>query len=197
MRRRWYPHAVTMVGMVLWLAGCGAAASVSPSASSTGPVPASPVPVTPDRSTGPAGSPEPDDLGQPATTPGPSGAVTVIVAAPSFAPRTMISATVLNRLDRAVYTHDSKTDCSILLLQRLDAGTWGDIPACAQMRPPGTVAIGPSRMRTVRINPASADFQIGMVLQPGTYRLKFTYRLTPGPDGDEPLTALSRSFKIG
>jgi hypothetical protein len=104
---------------------------------------------------------------------------------------------VVNGTDHTVYIHDSKTDCSILLLEGLDAGNWWGIPACTQMRPPATVAIGPSRARTVTINPASADFQIGAILPAGTYRLKLTYRLTSGPDGDESLTALSTPFRIG
>jgi hypothetical protein len=185
---------VAMLGVLLWLAGCDAAASVSSGSPSTE---STPTRATPDRSTAPASPSPPDDLGKPTTPPTRGGGVTVTLAASAYALRTAITATVVNGTDHPVYSHDSKTDCSILLLEVLDSGNWRGIPACAQMRPPATVAIGPSRSRTVTINPASSDFQVGMVLQPGTYRLKYTYRLTPGPDGDETLTALSVAFKIG
>src|SRR6266516_2672602 len=169
MRPRWLSGTVALAGTLLWVAGCGAVASVPPSGS-TSPegTPAAPAQATPDHPTGPA-SPPPEDLGTPTTPPVLNGAVTVSLSASAYALRTVISANVVNGTDHTVYSQDAKTDCSILLLERLDSGNWQGIPACAQMRPPATVAIGPSRARTVRINPASSDFQVGMVLQPGTY----------------------------
>jgi hypothetical protein len=120
---------VAMVGVLLGLAGCGAAASVSPSGSPS--AQGSLAQATPDRSTGPLSPSPADEPGKPTAPPARGGAVTVTLAASAYALRTAITATVVNGTDRTVYSHDSKTDCSILLLEVLDSGNWRGIPACA------------------------------------------------------------------
>lgn len=124
----------------------------------------------------------------------PVGKITVTVSAASYGRGQVVSATIANGLDRPVFTTDSKSDCSIAILEREDAGAWNPILDCAVRRPPVTVAIGPSRGRTVQMNPSNFA-AAGTPLEAGTYRLTFTYGLSR-EQGQEPLVARSPTFEI-
>ena len=58
----------------------------------------------------------PGDLGTIAAVP--RGKVTVSLGQPSFAEGAVITIRIANGLESVVYTEDSKTDCSIVILDR-------------------------------------------------------------------------------
>jgi hypothetical protein len=186
--------AVALAGVVTLLAACQAVPA-SPQNGST----ASSAQSTPDPTASPTARSEPtNDLGQPTRTP--DRKVSVRASARRYAPGALISVVVANGLDRTIFTDDSKADCSIIILQRLEGTTWDDVPGCAQQRPPATVAIGPAHSRTVSLQPASSNFRIGAgpepALKAGAYRAKYTYRFTPEQADNDPLSILSDPFTI-
>ena len=127
------------------------------------------------------------------------GKVTVTVSSRSYKLGVPIGAVVTNGLHRTIYTQDAKSDCSILLLQRLVGASWADVSGCALGRPPAVVAIGASHARAVAINPGSINFANGMptaALPPGTYRLQLTYGFS-SQEGEEPMAAASPPFALG
>jgi hypothetical protein len=126
--------------------------------------------------------------------PAPAGKITITVSASSYGPGQVVSATIANGLDKPVFTTDSKSDCSIAILEREEAGAWNPILTCMVRRPPVTVAIGSSRGRTVLMN-LSNFAAPGTPLEAGTYRLTFTYGLGR-EQGQEPLVARSPTFEI-
>ena len=140
------------------------------------------------------------DLGVPMTVQ--PGKVSVVLSAPSFKEGEVIQAAIANGLEQTVHAEDSQTDCSIATLERSDAGAWQPVPGCALGRAPMVVSIGPGRGRAVTINPFSFHLRMGMpegtkpVVRAGTYRIKFTYRLSVPPLAGEPLAAFSRAFSI-
>jgi hypothetical protein len=123
----------------------------------------------------------------------------VVLGAASYPVSAVIHTTVMNGLDRAIYTDDFKTVCSIVILQRKDGDTWTDIVGCQLGRPTATVAIGPSLGRTVEIDPSSFHFASGIrgpAFGAGVYRVKFTCRFQPAAGGDDPVTVYSPEFTI-
>jgi len=123
-------------------------------------------------------------LGDRVTTP--PGEVGITVSEEPFELGSPISALVANGLDQTIYTEDSQSDCSILLLERLETSRWEPVPGCNVRRPPLRVAIGSSRGRTVLIDPSSDAFlavlgPTEVPLHEGTYRLTLTYRAHSGP----------------
>jgi len=192
MRHQWLPAAI-LAGVVTLIAACQAG-SATPQGGRT----AASAQDTPDTTTRPAPSTPTNDQGQPTRVP--DRTVRVTVSAERYAPGAVISAVVANGLDRTIFTNDSKSDCSIVMLQRLRATTWEDVPGCAQQRPPATVAIGPAHARTVSMHPTSSNFRISLGSEPtlsaGMYRAKYTYRFTPEQDNNDVMAALSGPFTI-
>jgi hypothetical protein len=140
------------------------------------------------------------DLGIPVKTD--PGKVSVLLAASSLREGDKIRATVANGRRQTIYSEDSKTDCSIVILERWAGKTWQPVLGCAVRRAPIVVAIGPGRGRIVTIDPSSLHLRAGMpgtskpVLRAGTYRIKFAYRLGLGSGVEEPFSAFSPSFQI-
>jgi hypothetical protein len=158
---------------------------------------ATPVSITPQSGGAPDGGQALGGLGEPTQTQ--PGKVTITLSAPRYARGSVISAVIANGLDRTVYAQDSKSDCSIVLIERLDGGTWQPIPGCNLRLPPVAVAIGSDRGRTVSIDPSSGGFAAelgpsGVPLEAGTYRLTFTYGLDP-QQGQEALVSHSSPFE--
>ncbi len=145
-------------------------------------------------------TPQAADLGMSVKTE--PGKVSVLLAAPSPREGEKIRATVANGRTQTIYSEDSKTDCSIVILERLAGKTWEPVLGCAVGRAPIVVAIGPSRGRVVTIDPFSFHLRLGTpdtskpVLRAGTYRIRYAYRLGPGPEFEEPYTAFSPTFQI-
>lgn len=128
------------------------------------------------------------------------GTVTVRLGAAEFRAGSVLRVIVANGLDRTIYSDDFKTDCSIVTLERRTASGWDPIVGCALGRPTMTVAIGPSRGRTIEIDPRSMHLQKAAAGGPlafsgGTYRVAFTYRTQPQP-GPQERTVYSAVFQI-
>jgi hypothetical protein len=129
-----------------------------------------------------------------------NGVIAIAISSQTFPRDGRITAVITNGLDRTVYTEDSKSDCSILLLQRLEGGSWIDVPACAERRPPLVVAVGASHARTISINPRSVNFAAVSgssepALEPGIYRLKLSYSFTR-QEGEEQMAVYSQRFRV-
>jgi hypothetical protein len=191
------PAAAVLAGLALLASGCSSA----PEPHEDRQAKASRMTSTPAHTSLPGTVPpgEPGDgLGQPVDSP--VGKVAVDLSASVYEQGQVISVLIANGLDRTVYAQDSKTDCAIAFLQRQEETGWTDIPACAVLRPPVTWAIGPRHGRTVSFDPSSVNFAAVSEGRPalgaGTYRVKFTFRTAPGPEGEEPLVAFSRPFVI-
>ncbi|MDQ3991083.1 MAG: hypothetical protein M3245_02070 [Actinomycetota bacterium] len=172
-----FRRLVAAAAVLIALAACGGDPSVGdgPPATSPGASPASPV------------------------VPTTAGEVTVAVRAAALQPGEPLLAAVVNGLDRPIHTEDQKADCSILRLDRSEGEEWVEVPACPQRRPPAEVRIRPGEGETVTIDTASDAFTTpegDPALVPGTYRLRLTYRVGGGDQGDEPETAVSAEFLI-
>jgi hypothetical protein len=129
-----------------------------------------------------------------------AGKVTVTTTAHSYAVGGVITASIANGLDRAVYTDDFKTACSIATVQRLDAGMWTDITGCRLGRPTMTVKIAAGLGRSVTFDPYSFHLtagKAGPAFGPGTYRVKFTYRFDADMGIEDPMVAFCAEFKVG
>jgi hypothetical protein len=200
--RRWSSRLAVLaaIGVVTAVSGCGADRGAGESAGQSVPAAgsgsASAISVTPDASVPPpgpvAGSGTPAPIVQ--------GEVSVPLDAGGYAVGKVIRANVSNGMDRPVYTEDFKTACSIVILQRRDGGAWSDIQGCRLGRPTATVEIGPGLGQAVELDPSSFHLNTGSAgpaFGAGTYRVKFTYRVEPGPGGGaDPLTAYSPEFTI-
>jgi hypothetical protein len=129
------------------------------------------------------------------------GRITVAPGQPTFAEGAVVTVRIANGLESAVYTEDEKTDCSIVFLERKDGEDWTRIAGCGLERLPGVVALGPRRVRTARIDPAS--FHLGVpeggprpAFGAGVYRIRFNFRRAPQPLAIEPESVFSDTFRI-
>ena len=191
-----------MVGPRQWLvlmimaSSVLAACQAAPTAPDPG-VTASPATTSPRTSASPAASPS-TDLGEP-TQPA-EKKVLVTSSASAYPARAPIVIVVVNGLDRTVFAEDAQTDCSILILQRQEGDRWTDVVACAQQRPPATVAIGPAHARTVTLRPDSINVQTAgkpTGLPPGTYRAAYRYWLSVEQAEPASQEATSEPFDVG
>lgn len=164
---------------------------------STG-LPTTPVVITP---TAPETSPAfpTSDAGFPAQ-PKP-GVVTTALGQATYQAGQTIVGMVLNGLGQSIYSADMKTDCSIVTLEQLKNGSWEPVPGCNSLRAPTVVEIGTMRGQGVSINPLSTNFGVAPASKTpafgaGTYRLRFSYRLAPQPEGEEPLVVFSETFAV-
>jgi hypothetical protein len=179
-------------------ATCLTAAAACAVTGSGQPAPAGSTGASPATSATPAVTPEPVG-GSGSPVPIVAGKVTVKVGAASYQAGAVVTATVANGLDRAIYTEDFKTVCSIFILQRSEVGVWTDITGCKLGRPTLTVIVGPGLGRSAQLDPNSFHLtggRTGPAFGAGTYRVKFTYRLDPEVGGEDPLVAYSAEFAI-
>jgi hypothetical protein len=127
------------------------------------------------------------------------GKVEVRLSKASYRVGEVVQVTVANGSDKSIYMEDFKTVCSIVTLQRSEGGGWKPIEGCQLGRPTATVAIGAGLGLAVDINPNSMHFRNGaneIGFGPGTYRVKFGYRLDRDRMGEEPLVAYSPEFEV-
>lgn len=196
-RVRFGPVTAVLAGLVLLAPACGSIPEPGDGLRTTASEGTSTPETTDYPRTASPGEPG-DGLGRPVDVS--AGKVVVDLSASTYEQGQVVSALIANGLDRTVYAQDSKTDCAIAFLQKQEGTRWTDIPACAVLRPPATWAIGSLHGRTVSFDPSSVHFaavsEERPALGPGTYRVKFTYRLSPGPEGEEPFEAFSRPFVI-
>lgn len=146
----------------------------------------------------PAAQPAPDMAFSVTTEP---GLVTVALDQDTYVVDKRITVIIANGLSQPIYTADMKSDCSIVILEGWDGSAWQPLPACGMKRVPLTITIPPGEGQMVVLDPLSSHFLLGgdgsePAVGVGTYRISFTYRLEEGPEGEEPLEALSDSFEI-
>lgn len=114
----------------------------------------------------------------------------------------MIEVTIQNGAEKPIYAEDMKSDCSIVFLERWDGSAWQEIPGCAERRAPAIIKIEPGPEYSFAINPGSLNFGAPPDVSttanaPGTYRIRFNYRLEAEPQGEEPHVSYSESFSVG
>jgi hypothetical protein len=127
-----------------------------------------------------------------------AGRVAVTPAKPEFSLGTPVSATVSNGLNKAIYTEDQKTACSIAVLERLAGDSWEPIVGCGYERAPSIVRVAPGEVIKVEIDPRSTHF--GGTGDPafgeGKYRLVFAWRTERGPEGHTTDQVTSQEFRV-
>jgi len=144
-------------------------------------------------------SPAPTTSGSRSPVPIAKGDVYVRLAADRYPAGATVHVTVSNGMEWPIHTTDFKTACSIVTLQRSDAGTWTDIVGCRMGRPTRVVEITPGQEQEIELDPHSSHLGGGTgrpAFGSGTYRVIFTYRAEPTESG-EPLAAYSPEFTIG
>jgi hypothetical protein len=197
-RLRLFWTVAPLAGMVMAVPACGSASGTPRDTVTASSVRASPQKeATPAMSTSPSSPPLGGSDHSARAEP---GKVTITVSASSYRGGSPVSAVITNGLNQAIYTEDGKSDCSIAFLERRDGASWTEAVGCGLRRPPATVAIGAGRGRTVGYDPAGISARSGggttSTLAAGTYRIRFTYRLTGEPAAEDPLGVLSASFTI-
>ena len=128
-----------------------------------------------------------------------SGQVTVTVSAGSFGIGEAIEVVVANGLDQTLYTADMKTGCTIFTLEKWETGIWQAVAGCPMQRAPLVFALAPGYGYRATLDPKSDFFGASPqapAFTEGTYRIRFSHRLAPEPEGEEPLTVYSQEFKI-
>jgi hypothetical protein len=145
----------------------------------------------------PAPTPPPLAIGTPGSTR--PGEVAVTPAKAAFPVGDPVATTVGNGLDRAIYTEDQKTACSIVLLERWTDGSWEPVLGCGYEKATAVVRIGPGEVVEVEIDPLSTHFEgtASPAFHEGTYRFLFAWRTDPGPEGHASSSVTSREFRVG
>ena len=187
-------RAMVFVCCLLIAAGCASARGGADSTRSSG------VRVTPH--SGPEATSAPPSLGFGTPSQTTAGKVTVTLDRPAYTVGQTLGATVANGLEAAIYSADSKSDCSIVTLERRDGTAWQSIQGCSLGRVPLVMPIGPGRARRVSVNPRSVHFGVTTstpdpAFGVGTYRVKFSYGLVPGQEVEESKVVYSPEFSIG
>jgi hypothetical protein len=118
-------------------------------------------------------------------------AASVTVDASQYGRGDVVTATVANNGQRAIFADDMKTDCSIVVLQRQDGENWIGFATCGMERAPQTVAVLPGEHRRVALRLA-AD-----VTGSGSFRVIFRFRLNRQPEGSEAELVTSPMFMVG
>lgn len=187
-------RAVVFVCCLLIAVGCGSARGGADPTRSSG------VRVTPRSGPEPASAPPSPGLGTPSHTI--AGKVTITLERPAYTVGQTLGATVANGLAAAIYTADSKSDCSIVTLERRDGTAWQSIEGCRLGRVPLVMPIGSGRARRVSVNPRSVHFGVPAntpdpAFGAGRYRVKFSYGIVPGQEVEESKVIYSPEFSIG
>lgn len=118
-------------------------------------------------------------------------AASVTVDASQYSRADMVTATVANTGQRAIFAEDMKTDCSIVMLQRQDGQNWTGFATCGMERAPQTVAVLPGEHRRIALRLAED------VTGSGSFRVVFRFRLDRQPEGSEPELVSSPMFTVG
>lgn len=127
------------------------------------------------------------------------GDVAVASTAAEYAAGQPVVATVANGTTRPIYTEDSKTDCSIVTLERKIPSGWETIAGCRFGRPPLIVEIRPGERVTVTIDPKSTHLSFGggaLGFGAGTYRFRFAYSFLRALGAVEAVVRFSPEFRI-
>ncbi len=101
---------------------------------------------------------------------------------------------IVNANDRKVLAPDQKTHCSIVYVQRQEAGGWVDVAPCPSMRPTRLLVINARQELLLKLPPEDG----GVRFAPGTYRVQLTYYLADegGNPIGSPIASYSPQFTI-
>jgi hypothetical protein len=182
--------AVGLIGLLTTAGAC------LPSSSSSGPA-GSPVQVSPQTEMSPGGPSGSPNGGEPVDTV--PGVVTVTLVSPTFLEGEVIRGTVANGLDKTIYTQDSKSNCSIVLLEQWNGTSWVPVHGCKLGRAPAVVPIHTGRGLQISLDPNSTHLtsEPGVsVVQPGRYRLIFSFGLMAAGQFEETMTVHSDPFSV-
>ncbi|SCG74250.1 hypothetical protein GA0070609_4969 [Micromonospora echinaurantiaca] len=134
----------------------------------------------------------PATAGPTATT----GGVTVTVAAERYRAGEVIVLTVANDSGRTLFADDLRTDCSPVLLERREDGTWTGYDNCGVERASSVVVWAPGERRELRLDTAGSSFS-ATPLPAGSYRITFGFRRSSTPEGTVAERVHSADFRIG
>jgi hypothetical protein len=130
----------------------------------------------------------------------PTASVTVALSASAYAVGETVRLTVGNGLREPIYTEDFQTQCTIVTLQKSEAGSWTDITGCAMGRPTRTVTVQPGATKRILLDPHGFHLAEGpneLGFGQGTYRIRFGYRLSPELIRAQPEVVYSSTFTVG
>ncbi|MEV4479257.1 hypothetical protein [Micromonospora coxensis] len=143
--------------------------------------------------------PEPDaPASAPATTSGAGPAapsVTVTVPAERHRIGDVVVLTVVNGGTVPLYADDLRTDCSPVLLERREGGTWTRYDNCGIERASAVVTWAPGERREIRLDTAGSNFAAPPLLA-GVHRIAFGFRRSPTPEGIVTEWVRSSEFRI-
>jgi hypothetical protein len=87
-----------------------------------------------------------------------------------------IAVKIVNGHDQNIVTWDHKTNCTIVVLQKQEAGGWVNVAPCPLLTPTRLVTIGARTEHLMKLPPES----FGARFEPGTYRLEFAWFFVDG-----------------
>jgi hypothetical protein len=131
----------------------------------------------------------------PGNTPNPgtvtSGHVTVTASKAQYGPTETVTATIANGLSSSILAADHQSDCTVLLIEYLTGQTWQPQNLCLLKTATRLISFGAGTATSQPLHPPSGPNTSGWPV--GTYRIAFTYRLSPsGPE----TTVYSAQFTI-
>lgn len=111
-----------------------------------------------------------------------SGPVSIGTDNKTYAPTDTIKVSVTNKMQKSIFSYDTRASCTILGLQIQMNGTWQDtqVARCSLGRPAVAVEIAATKVYTATIS-AGAQGVSQATFSPGTYRLLLTYSTSPTP----------------
>ncbi|MGB2568322.1 hypothetical protein ACPFP2_07730 [Micromonospora citrea] len=122
--------------------------------------------------------------------------VTVTVSADRHRAGDVIVLTVVNGGAAPLYADDLRTDCSPVLLERREGGTWTRYDNCGVERASAVVTWAPGERREIRLDTAGSNFSTPPLLA-GVHRIAFGFRRSSTPEGVVTEWAHSSEFRIG
>lgn len=114
--------------------------------------------------------------------------VTVQPNQPSYATRDAIAVTLTNKSPDIVYVGDHRSNCTIIMLERLIGSTWHEENQCALLTSPIAFSLESTKNTVVQLDPLPSGWA------KGTYRV--TVVVHPRTADTSPLTISSARFQV-
>lgn len=123
--------------------------------------------------------------------------VTVAVEKPQYAPGDTLIVSIHNGLAMPIFTHDGRSDCGVVDLERRVNTSWQIEALCVDMQPaPHVMQIAPNAVLTQQLAPGLSDVSTGP-WPSGTYRIAFAYVSSADQPFGQSTVIYSASFTIG
>ena len=119
--------------------------------------------------------------------PADTGAVTLTTDLALYEEGDPITVTITNGLAATIYAQTGETYCSVLTAQLLNNGAWSSEGACSSGESPAVVPIAAKSEIQVEIVAAMLS---DVDLQPGQYRIEFSFRRSPSAQREAVYSAL-------